>query len=360
MERLIRLRDKLGSHDLDAMLIGSPANRRYLSGFTGSDGWLIVTQRKACMAVDFRYVEQAKKESLDFESFYVKGDITRWLPEFIKDLSVKRLGIEADHLSVATYQSICSIQTATENQLQVIPVKSIAESLRTAKDSSELEFIKKAAAIADTAMLFVRSHLRSGVTEKQFSWEIECFMRQNGSESMPFEIIVASGANAALPHAQPSDKVIAAGEPVTVDLGARYNGYCSDMTRTFIIGKPDTQFDHIYNIVLSAQLTGLSIIESGMVAGEADKLIRGMIDKAGFGEHFGHGLGHGVGLEVHEPPRLGSQSDDILGDNMVFTVEPGIYVPGWGGVRIEDTVTLENGKLVCLTHAGKEALIQGG
>jgi Xaa-Pro aminopeptidase len=360
LERLIRLRETLDSRDLDGMLVGSSANRRYLSGFTGSDGWLIVTKQKACLAVDFRYVEQAKKESADFESIYIKGDISSWLPEFIKNLAIKRLGIEADHVSVATYQSICSIPPGSENQLQIIPVKSIVESLRMTKDSSELEFIKKAAAIADAAMLFVSSHLRAGITEKQLSWELECFMRQDGSEAMPFEIIVASGPNAALPHAQPSDKLIATGEPVTIDLGARYNGYCSDMTRTFIIGKPDSQFDNIYNVVLAAQMTGLSIIESGMVAGEADRLIRGMIDKAGYGERFGHGLGHGVGLEVHEPPRLGSQSDEILSDNMVFTVEPGIYIPGWGGVRIEDTVTLENGKLVRLTHASKEALIQGG
>ncbi|MCX6005741.1 MAG: aminopeptidase P family protein [Chloroflexi bacterium] len=360
MERLIRLRDALDSHNLDGMLVGSSANRRYLSGFTGSDGWLIVTKQKACLAVDFRYVEQAKKESSDFESVYIKGDISSWLPEFIKNLAIKRLGIEADHLSVSTYQSICNIPPGTESQLQIIPVKSIVESLRIIKESSELEFIKKAAVIADTAMLFVSTHLRAGITEKQLSWELECFMRQDGSESMPFEIIVASGPNAALPHAQPSDKLIATGEPVTIDLGARYNGYCSDMTRTFIIGKPDSQFDNIYNIVLAAQMTGLSIIESGMVAGEADRLIRGMIDKAGYGERFGHGLGHGIGLEVHEPPRLGLQSDEILGDNMVFTIEPGIYIPGWGGVRIEDTVTLENGKLVSLTHASKEALIRGG
>ncbi len=360
MERLILLRDKLDSHDIDGILVGSFANRRYLSGFIGSDGWLIVTKEKACLAVDFRYVEQAKNESRNCEPVYIKGDISRWLPEFIKDLAIKRLGIEAEHVSVATFQSICNISPVTEKQLQIIPVKNIVESLRITKDSSELEFIKKASAIADAAMQFAGSHLRAGITEKQLSWELECFMRQDGSESMPFEIIVASGPNAASPHAQPSDRLIATGEPVTIDLGARYNGYCSDMTRTFIIGKPDSQFDNIYNVVLAAQMTGLSIIESGMVAGEADRLIRGMIDKAGYGERFGHGLGHGVGLEVHEPPRLGSQSDEILSDNMVFTVEPGIYIPGWGGVRIEDTVTLENGKLVRLTHASKEALIQGG
>jgi Xaa-Pro aminopeptidase len=360
LERLIRLRDKLASNELDGMLVGSSANRRYLSGFTGSDGWLVATPKKASLAVDFRYVEQAKMESPNFEIVYIRGDISQWLPALIKEYDIKHLGVEADHLAVSTYQSICNAAQSDQSKTQILPRKSIVESLRMIKDDSELASIKKAAEIADKSMAFIRSHLRAGVTEKQFAWEIESFMRQNGSAAMPFEIIVASGPNAAHPHAQPADRLIAMGEPVTVDLGARYNGYCSDMTRTFMIGKPDTQFDNIYNIVLSAQLTGLSIIASGMAAGEADKLIRGMIDKAGYGEQFGHGLGHGVGLEVHEPPRLGSQSTDVLEDKMVFTVEPGIYIPGWGGIRIEDTVTLDDGKLVCLTHASKEALIQGG
>ncbi len=360
MERLRRLREILKNSNLGGLLIGSSANRRYLSGFTGSEGWLIITQQKAYLAVDFRYVEQAKQESNDFEILHIKGTMSQWLPAILLETQLNRLGIESDLVSVSVYQSICQVGQGTDNQCQIIPVKGTVEQLRVTKETSELMYMKKAAEIADAAMLFSQSHLRAGITEKQFAWELEGFMRQNGSEAMPFEIIVASGTNAASPHAQPSDKPIAAGEPVTIDLGARYNGYCSDITRTFIIEKQDTQFDTIYNIVLSAQLTALSVIASGMVSKKADELIRAMIDIAGHGEHFGHGLGHGVGLEVHEPPRLGTQSDEILSDNMVFTIEPGIYIPGWGGIRIEDTVTLENGKLVCLTHSSKEAYIQGG
>ena len=360
MERVKRLRDKMASGGLDAMLIGSPPNRRYLSGFTGSDGWLLVTPQKAMLAVDFRYVEQASQESNAFETLHIKGGIAQWLPPLLRDLGVTNLGVEAEHLSISTYQTICSIVKPENCLLKISPVKDMVETMRMVKESGEIALIQKAANIADIAMQFIRSHLRPGITERQLAWEIECHMRQNGSSAMPFEIIVASGPNAALPHAQPSDRVIKTGEPVTIDLGARYMGYCSDMTRTFIIGKSDTQFDNIYNIVLAAQLTGLSIIQSGTAAAEADKLVRSMIEKAGYGEQFGHGLGHGVGLEVHEPPRLGTQSNDILSDKMVFTIEPGIYVPGWGGIRIEDTVILDNGKLVSLTHAGKEALLQGG
>ncbi|MBN1376536.1 MAG: M24 family metallopeptidase, partial [Dehalococcoidia bacterium] len=305
-------------------------------------------------------VEQAKQESPEFEIFYLKGEISKWLPALLEDCGIKRLGIEADYLSVSTYQSIYSIFKKTEHKTTLSLVKGSVESLRVIKDQTELECIKKAAKIADAAMNYAVDHLHTGITEKQFAWELECFMRQNGSDNIPFEIIVASGTNAAFPHAHPTDKIIVSGEPITIDLGARYNGYCSDMTRTFIIGRPDVKFDAIYNIVLSAQLTALSVIQSGMESSKADGLIRDMIDKAGYGDQFGHGLGHGLGIEIHESPRLGTLGTDILEDHMVFTIEPGIYLPGWGGIRIEDTVTLERGKLVCLTHSNKEALIQGG
>lgn len=358
--RVSYLRQKLKDYGIDGMLIGSTANRRYLSGFTGSEGWIIITANKSYLAVDFRYVEQAKQESPEFEIYYCQGDLTKWLPALLEDCGVKRLGIEAEYLSVSTYQSICNIFKETHNKTTVSTIKGIVEPLRIIKDKTELELMKKASEIADTAMLYARSHLRAGITEKQFAWELECFMRQNESDNLPFEIIVASGGNAAFPHAHPTDKKIVPGEPITIDLGACYNGYCSDMTRTFIIEKQDAKFATIYNIVLAAQLTALSVIKSGMESFKADAVIRKMIAKAGYGDQFGHGLGHGLGIEVHEPPRLNTMGTDILKDNMVFTIEPGIYLPGWGGIRIEDTVTLERGKLVCLTNSSKEALLQGG
>jgi Xaa-Pro aminopeptidase len=360
VERLKNLREKLASSNLDGMLIGSYANRRYLSHFTGSAGWLIISPKEAILAVDFRYVEQAKIESPYFDTCYFKGDIANWLPVQMKELAIRRLGIESDHMSLSVFNSIVQAIREYGDPVESVPVKNIVESLRLVKNDTELLNIQAACKIADAAMSSVSRFLHPGITEKQVAWELECCMRQIGSQALPFEIIVASGPNAALPHAQPTDREILEGDPVTIDLGARYNGYCSDLTRTFMVGKAADKFYKVYNLVLAAQMMGLSVIESGMSAGTADALVRSMIDNAGFGEQFGHGLGHGIGIETHEGPRLGTRSEDIIVDNMVFTVEPGIYIPGWGGVRIEDSVAMKNGRLVSLTHVTKEAKLNGG
>jgi len=360
LNRISALRQKIKDHGLDGMLINHAPNRRYLSGFTGSAGWIITSHKRTMLAVDFRYVEQAKSEAADCEKCYIKDDIGQWLPEYVADMGIIKLGIEADYMTVSQYQHIIKSFKEKKPSIQVIPVKNITESLRIYKDDLEIECISKACEIADRAVAYAQSHLRCGISEKQFAWELESFMRQNGSEVMPFDIIVASGVNSAFPHARLGDKVIAEGEPVTIDMGARYSGYCSDITRTFSIGKEDNKFNSIYNIVLSAQTAGLSLIKPEMEASVADGLVRSMISNAGYGDNFGHGLGHGIGIEVHESPRLGMASPDKLQEGMVFTVEPGIYIPGWGGVRIEDTATIKSGKIICLTKSNKNALIVGG
>ena len=360
LNRIKALRQKLKINGLDAILTGHAPNRGYISGFTGSDGWVIVTAERALLLVDFRYVEQAKLESPHFETCYIKSDITDWLPTYMLALGAKHLGIESEYMPVAQHQLIHQALREKVPSAQVVQTKNIIESLRLYKDDAELQFITKACEIADMAVGYTQSHLRAGITEKQFAWELESFMRQNGSEKMPFDIIVASGPNAALPHARPGDRLIAEGEPVVIDMGARYQGYCSDMTRTFILGSEESNFNKIYNIVLSAQEAGLALIKPNMEASMADSLVRSMLINAGYGENFGHGLGHGIGIETHELPRLGTKSDDILQEKMVFTIEPGIYIPGWGGVRIEDTVTIKDGKIICLTKSDKNALITGG
>jgi Xaa-Pro aminopeptidase len=185
------------------------------------------------------------------------------------------------------------------------------------------------------------------------AWEIEKYMRENGSQTVPFEVIVAAGPNAALPHARPSDYVIRSGEPIVVDIGSKFQYYGSDLTRTFCLGKPEGQFRKIYDIVLNAQVSAISRIEAGMTGAEADAIARDIIAQAGYGEAFGHSLGHGIGLVTHENPRLGINSTDILTDGMVFTIEPGIYLSDWGGVRIEDDVVIENGKLRLISNAEK-------
>jgi Xaa-Pro aminopeptidase len=319
-----------------------------------------VSSLRVSLAVDFRYVEQARQQAPGFEIIYIKGDISGWLAKLVDGMDIVRLGVESDHLSLTTYQSLCRMAQEADGKLQVIPVKGLVEPLRTVKDADELADITRACAITDKAIEHIMPSIEAGLTEKQLAWQIESCLRQEGSEPLPFEIIVASGPNSALPHARPTDKPIVEGEPITIDLGAKHGGYCCDMTRTYVIGNGDERFNTVYNTVLGAQTSAIALIRDGMSGGAADGLVRDMIDKAGYGESFGHGLGHGIGLDAHERPRLGPTADDILTEKMVFTIEPGIYLPGWGGVRIEDTVTIAGGKIQALTNAGKRSRLNGG
>jgi Xaa-Pro aminopeptidase len=237
--------------------------------------------------------------------------------------------------------------------VELVPVTSVVEKLREVKEPGEVERIRRAVEIADVAYEKVADSVEAGMTEKQVAWELEKTLRENGSEAIPFEIIVASGPNAALPHARPTERVLQDGDAVVIDMGATYLGYASDLSRTLCIGTPDDTFRKVYSIVLDAQLTAMSIIREDTTGHEADGAARTVITKAGYGEAFGHALGHGVGLAEHELPRLGQGSNEKLTAGMVFTVEPGIYLTGWGGVRIEDTVMLVDGKAESITKARK-------
>ena len=357
MSRLQRLRQSLAQQELDVLIVSQSENRYYLSGFTGSAGWLLISASNAFLAVDFRYVEQAKKEASDFDVVHVKGDLANWLPRLTSDSGFKKVGFEADHVSLSIYQQLCKTAGDGDYQIQLIPTSGIVESVRAVKEPEEIEFITEAVKLADAAFDHAKSTIHPGMSEKKIAWELERFLREGGSESMPFDIIVASGHNAALPHAKPSGKVVLENEPVVIDLGARVNGYCSDLSRTFFLGGGDKTFSKIYDIVLGAQLTALAAIVAGMSGDQADRLARTVVEQAGYGDAFGHGLGHGIGLAAHELPRLGPNSSDLLIDGMVFTVEPGIYIAGWGGVRIEDTVVMAKGKVEALTRAEKIANI---
>jgi Xaa-Pro aminopeptidase len=357
MSWLQKLRQSLKQKELDVLVISRQENRRYLSGFTGSAGWLLISNNDACLAVDFRYVEQAKKEAPDFDVIHIKGDTAGWLPKIAADSGFKRVGFEADQVPLAIYQQLCKTISDDGYQFQLIPTTGLVESIRAVKGPEELQFIAEAVKLADAAFDHAKSVLRPGISEKDMAWGLEKFLREKGSEAIPFDIIVASGPNSALPHARPSEQVILKNVPVVIDLGARVNGYCSDLSRTFFLGNEDETFSKIYDIVLGAQLTALATIGAGMNGDQADRLARTVIEQANYGDAFGHGLGHGVGLEAHESPRLGTNSSDLLVDGMVFTVEPGIYIAGWGGVRIEDTVVMENGKIKALTRAEKIAHI---
>jgi len=356
IKRLQKLRTAIVEKELDSLLLTQPENLVYISGFTGSSGWLFIAEHNAILATDFRYVEQAKRESPDFVIIQTKRELRDWLPDLVSDLGWHKLGFEANFISYTGYHKLNEAIKTKQVNLELVPTIGIVEQLRSTKEPEELGFIIKAIELAESAFEQARTIIKPGITEKEVAWEIEKILRQEGSEGIPFEIIVASGPNSALPHAQPTEKMINSGEPVLIDMGARISGYCSDFSRTLSLGKTDKTFREIFNTVLKAQTNAIERVESGMDASQADQLARRIVEQAGYGDAFGHGLGHGVGLAVHEYPTLGPSSSDSLADGMVFTVEPGIYLEGKGGVRIEDMLVLEHGKARVLSRAKKNLL----
>jgi Xaa-Pro aminopeptidase len=348
--RLTKLREALTTEGLDAILITQPENRRYLSGFTGSAGVLLISQDQAVLATDFRYYEQVEKQAPDFRLAKVTGKFETVLPELIQQVEAKRVGFESAHLTVDQHQQW---QEVTEG-FELVPTKELVEGIRAIKDGDELGKIKKAIALADEAMTHIVGFIEPGMTEKEVAWELEVFMRTHGAEKLAFNTIIGSGPNGAMPHATVSERVIRTGEPIVMDMGAMVDGYNSDLTRTICAGRADDTFKEIYGVVLEAQLTAERNIRPGMTGKQADAIARKVIENAGYGENYGHGLGHGVGLAVHEKPGVGRLSEDVLQPGMVFTVEPGIYLLGWGGVRIEDIVVLREDGVEVLTQASKE------
>jgi Xaa-Pro aminopeptidase len=352
INRIYKLRQLFIEKEIDGIMVSQPENRYYLSGFLGSDGYLFITERKKILAVDFRYVEEGKNTAPEFEIFQITGQLD-WFIQLTNTLNIRRLGFEADNVTYALYRQFTETIQKSGSSLQLIPTNGIIESIRSIKEPGEMDLMQKAVNVSDKAIDYIKNIVHPGMTELKAAWEIEKFMRDNGSKAVPFELIVGAGPNGALPHAHPSERPIKEGEPVVIDIGARCGNYTSDLTRTIYIGKLDDTFRKVYDIVLGAQLSAMSIIREGMTGEEADNIARTFIQETGYGEYFGHSLGHGVGLVTHESPRLGMRSIDRLVNGMVFTIEPGIYLPGRGGVRIEDTVFLEDGKVKSLSHADK-------
>lgn len=352
--RLERLRQHLLEKSLDGILITQPENCRYLSGFTGSGGYagmLLITQDVNLLATDFIHFEQAKQEAPEFDIVILRPSSRRFA-EILSNHVGKNVGFESNAVTFAEASRLA--EAAEAARVQTVATEGVVESLRAIKEPTEIASIQEAALLADSAVRYLTDTLKPGLTESQAAWKLEKFLREKGSEHMPFQIIVASGPNAALPHAKPTDRTLSEGEPIICDLGARFQGYASDLSRTFYLGPPDEVFIKIYDLVLAAQTRAMHEMKTGMTGAEVDELARSVIEDDGYGESFGHGLGHGVGLAVHEEPRLGQGSTDRIVDNMVFTVEPAIYVPGWGGVRIEDTVMVDGGKVRPLTMAPKQ------
>ncbi len=353
-DRLAGLRESLAENEIDGVLVSAPENRRYVSGFTGSAGYLLVSEGDAVLATDFRYVEQAGRQAPDFRVERIAATYG-WLPALMSGMGVKRLGFEGHDLTVTTHATLAKVIEDSNGSggHELVAVDGVVEKLRAFKDPEEMSLLTRAVEIADQALDRVAPTITVGVREKDVAWELEKSMREAGAEAISFDIIVGAGPNGALPHHRAGETVIGDGEPVVIDMGATYDGYCSDLTRTIFIGEPDDEFRKVYDTVLRAQLEAEERVRPGMTGAETDAISREIISEAGYGDNFGHSLGHGVGLAVHESPGVGPRSQDPLENGMVFTVEPGIYVSGWGGVRIEDMVVLENGRARVLSSAHK-------
>ncbi|KGX83659.1 M24 family metallopeptidase [Pontibacillus marinus] len=351
MEKLTKLRKSLKDQDLDALLITNGKNRRYMTEFTGTAGVVLITQEDALFITDFRYMEQANEEAKGFDIVQHTTPIHEEVASQAKRLGVKRLGFEKQDVTFGLYETYNQVVEA-----ELVPTSGIVEKLRLIKNDDEIKILKEATEIADAAFDHILSYIKPGVKEIDVSNELEFFMRKQGATSSSFDIIVASGYRAALPHGVASEKTIQSGELVTLDFGALYKGYCSDITRTVAVGEISDELREIYDTVLAAQERGMEGLKAGITAKEADDLTRDYIKEKGYGEYFGHSTGHGIGLDVHEGPALSFRSQQTLEPGMVVTVEPGIYVPNVGGCRIEDdTVVTENGN-ERLSHSTKELI----
>ncbi len=361
--RLERLRERFPRHDIDALLVSQPESRYYLSGYTGHDlpprdsaGYLLITLDEALLLTDARTTEQAEKEATAFE-VQGYGSGARGpdaIAETARRLGIVRLGFESIHLPYAIWDDIKNGLSGIE----LTPIHDLVDDLRVIKDPDELGHLQDAVDVLDRCLAHVLSELQPGLAERQVARMVEAYLLEH-ADGPSFPSIVASGPNASIPHAVPSDRRIDAGEGIKIDIGARWRGYCSDMTRTVCLGEPrDSKLVELHALVLEAQEHAEQTVRAGMSGIEADALARERIGQAGYGESFTHGLGHGIGLEVHEPPSLSkTRGQQRLEPGMVFSIEPGIYLPGWGGVRIEDLVVLEDGGARVLSHSPKTLML---
>lgn len=336
----------------DLLIVSNLTNVRYLCGFTGSEGLLILSQNEGWFLTDSRYTSQAGEEVSGARviEFSIKLDSAS---EIVLGSGAKKVAFEAAHTTVATYREMCKKMPG----VRFLPADKELVSLRSVKDAAELVLLEKVAQIASTALTETLAEVKPGARESDVAWALECAMRRGGAEGKSFDFIVASGERGALPHGKASDKLIQKGELVTLDYGAMYRGYCSDETHTVCVGEPDPRQREIYEVVRTAQYKAIDAVRPGLSFKELDEVARGYIDEKGYGKYFGHGLGHGVGLDIHEPPTVSFRSTAKVEEGMVFTIEPGIYIPGFGGVRIEDTVVVEGGKARRITRVPKELMV---
>ncbi|CAI6062941.1 Aminopeptidase YpdF [Paenibacillus sp. JJ-100] len=354
-KRVHKLREAMAGRELKAMLITNPINRRYMTGFTGSAGYVLITEQEAYLLTDFRYMAQASSQAQGFNVVEHGVKPMDSVRDLLVAANINEVGFEQDSVTFGTHAAYAE----TLQSVKLKAVSGIVEQLRMFKDAEEIAVMQRAADLADATFSHVLQFVKPGMTEREVDLEMEFFMRKHGATSSSFDTIVASGERSAMPHGVASSKVIGQDELITFDFGALLDGYCSDLTRTIATGNPVPELRKIYDIVLEAQLHTLENLKPGMTGREADALARDIIAGYGYGEQFGHSTGHGLGMEVHEAPRLSKLSDDVLKPGMVVTVEPGIYIDGLGGVRIEDDVVITETGIHILTKSDKKFTVIG-
>lgn len=351
MSRLTKLNQSLKEKHLEAVVILSDYNRRYLSGFTGTSGALIITESKQLLITDFRYIEQATSQAPDFTIIKQQGALIDEVKQQLEQLNVQNVGFEGNLVSYDTYLQL------SKSYISLISISGLVEQIREVKDESEIAIIQKAAEIVDQTYEYVLEIAKAGMTEQELKAKLESKMLSLGAEGPSFDTIVASGYRGALPHGVASEKVIEQGDLITLDFGAYYQGYASDITRTFAIGEPDPKLKEIYQIVLDANLKAVAAAKPGMSGKALDAIARDYITEHGYGDAFGHSLGHGIGLDVHEGPNLSRKSENELEPNNCVTIEPGIYIDGLGGVRIEDDILITENGCEYFTKSTKNLII---
>lgn len=351
--RVNKIQKKIKQESLDAFLVTTLTNVRYLSGYSGSNGLLLITPAKSFFLTDFRYWEQAKKQVKGSKIIFGERDLFDDLPKLdvVKSKRIK-LGFESENLSCTLYRRLKNLLP----EALLVPTEKFVESLVAIKDKEELKIIKKAVQITDRVFSQILNFIQPGITEQDLAAEIEYMMKKDGAEGPAFDTIVASGFRSALPHGRASQKKLKNGEFVTFDMGAIVDGYCADMTRTVVVGKATPRQKKVYQLVLRAQKKAITSARAGLRCDKLDKVARDVIKKAGFGKYFGHGLGHGIGLLVHDSPKVTSKNTEVLMPGMVVTIEPGVYIPKWGGVRIEDDVIITKKGCEVLNRSPKNLL----
>lgn len=352
MERVKNVQKQLAEQKLDALLVTNMYNVRYLANFTGTTGLVVITEDDAYFVTDFRYTEQAAEQAKGFDIVKNEGPIYDEVATIVENTDIEKLGFEEDDITFATYKTINEKIAA-----DLVPVSGVVETLREVKSEAEIEIIQQAVDIAEKGYDYILGFVKPGMTEIEVANELDFYMRKHGSTGVSFDTIVASGTRSAMPHGVASNKEIEEGDMVTIDFGCYYKGYASDMTRTFAVGEPDDELKKIYNIVFEANKRVTDAVKAGMTGAQADAIARDYIKEQGYGEAFGHTTGHGLGLEVHEGPAVSYRNDKKLVKNNVITNEPGIYIQGLGGVRIEDDLVVKEDGNINLNSSPKELVV---